>query len=165
MSNPIVITQTQTQSCELNLNSAYMKPTTPIMRDPPIIPKTTCLQSEKRGDSLYGVARKVPDQVLVAARKEAGRDKTSIECVVGQRDMFKQLMAETTQKREQEWNPAHEKVVDDWSALLPQPAQWSDVLGKRKRRTKQKMYVADKKKQKVEQQMSDLAASYYEYDK
>ena len=147
MSNNIIVV-TQTQSGEVDLNSDS---------------KTKCFPPEKRADSLYGVMRKKPNKVLVSARKEAGRDKTSIECAVGQREMFKQLMAETNQKREREWNPSHDKVVANWSALFPKP-KWDVVLGKRKRCTKQKMYVADMKKQKVDQEMSELAARYYEYD-
>ena len=164
MSKHVVITQTQTNEQNIKSASANLNHFPHDMRDPVSNVETKCFLSNKKGDSLYGIARNVPDKALVAARKEAGRHKTSIECVVGQRQIFKQVMAETTQKRQAEWNPDHDEVVAKWRALLPQP-RWDIVLGNNKRRTQQIMYVADKKKQKVDEKRMELAAGYYECDK
>ena len=114
-----------------------------------------------KGDYYYGVASFVPDKMLMTARKNAGRDKTSIECAVGQRKVFRALMEETKERRSSQQDSAHDKLVGKWSALLPQP-NWSHVLSKKKPRTKNKMFVVDKKKQVIQKELDKYAAKHYD---
>ena len=164
MAGPSIITQTQSEefhddgafvvACEVKNTTGNHKlasPKVPVKRP--------------NGDSLYGVAKYVPNKMLVSARKTMGSEKTSIECVIGQMQLFKETMEEARQKRQRESNEDHELAVAEWGAIFPQP-NWNAVLDKKKRRiTKSIVYVEDKKKQIIQEKLNELAAGYYEYDK
>ena len=112
-------------------------------------------------DSRYGIARFQPDPFLVDARRRISCQKTSIECVVGQRKMFAALMDETKQNRSIQSDSKQTAIVDQWSKVIPKP-NWNAVLKKKKRRTKHRVYVEDKKKEKVLKELNLLATRYYE---
>ena len=162
MPSTAVITQTQNEFLEDMPN-----PAVDVSKKSGSDSKTEVPKGRKKydADSLYGVARYVPNKMLVAARQANGNKKTSIECVLGQMKMFKESMDEARRKRERENDENHEVAVAKWGALLPQP-NWSELLGKKKRRiTKTHVYVENKKKKVIQEELDELAAGYYEYDK
>ena len=48
-----------------------------------------------------------------------------------------------------------------WSKVIPKP-NWNAVLKKKNRRTKHRLYVEDRKKEKVQNELNLLEANYYE---
>ena len=100
MGGPSIITQTQYEEFndDPNVVVCEVKNTTSCRKK--AVPEVPVQMSN--GDSLYGVAKYVPNKMLVSARKTMGNNKTSIECVIGQMQMFKETMEEAKQKRKRE---------------------------------------------------------------
>ena len=162
MSSGVIITQTQSECLEEMHGLVVDAENNPVGSS-----KTNVAKRKEKQDRAcsFRDGSYVPNKKPVITKEGNGNNKTSIECVQGQMKMFKETMKEVRQKRARVSDENHERAVTKWDALLPQP-NWDALLGKKKRRlTRTNVYVEDKKKMIVQEELSELAASCYEYDK